>query len=145
MSLSEAKDKFLDSLADKVDKREVKLRNKDINLELPLHLLDIPIIGGMLYMISRLRAGLFWRRRLNQIANSKLLIKEEIKNKRAIYTEIYTKIYNELQSKNVVNIQVKVEYIGYMLDVLNQDFPNVEVLNTGEGKFTLISRKDDQI
>ena len=137
----------LEKLSERVDERDLRKRNKYANLETPDHLLDIPIIGGCLYIGSRIRSALYWRTLLNNRYNQRIQLKEDLRKKKVIYSTIRDTVDKAIEKDSVASVTIKEIYLGYFMDVMTKDFPNVEVLqDTNESsKFTLITRRSDQI
>ena len=104
------------------------------------HLLDIPLVGGSLYIIGRIIQALQFKSKM-KLNNKDDLIKSVIKEEFR-YTNAIRRQLEEYQlTGGVVEIHVKPNHQVYLREVL-REFSNITCTDIGGGNYILTCNED---
>lgn len=130
---------WLDNLADKVEKNKIRKKISDSNGESIEYLLNIPIVGGIGYVISMYFRGNRIMREIKLKQNEGNTIKKAIKDTNYIKKSLRVQLNYFVENYKVKEIEIPIENLAEFMEVL-KEFPMVSAtqLNNKENEFVLI-------
>lgn len=129
----------LSSMADDVEKKKIKRKIADTNGESSENLLEIPIIGGLCYIIAMFFKGKRVMREIRLKQNEGNIIKKIIKDSNAVKRALRIQLNFFTENYKVKEIEIPPENLAEFFEIL-KEFPqiNASQVNGKENEFVLV-------
>lgn len=143
MSRKNKKD-WVNDISEKLERKETKKRNRYVNNDSLESVLDIPLIGGIWYVLRRFKQALYVNRLMKQEYLNMTQLKDQVKNVNLIKDSIRQQLNNAMVSTTVKKFKVPNEYMHEFL-MVKEEFPNVVFIHEGDNTFTIVVEEEDII
>lgn len=138
------KQQLVETLSERLERREINKRNKYVNNENLDNVLRVPLVGGLWYIFRKFKQALYVNKNLKIEYLSKVKLKDQIKNVNLIKESIRSQLNKALISTTIKKFKVPEEYMHEFL-IVKEEFPDVVFIHEGNNMFTIVSDDEDNI